>query len=164
MYTIGRLAERARVTRDSIRFYERQGLIEPDRKTPSGYRLYSDIAVRRLNFIRHARRCGFSLAEIGKLLRLHQTAPGARGTVYRLAADKKREIDTTVAMLKAMSDALAAVLPRGTDEPAAPAMTGSGESPLLAALEVRLSGPDDGQESRFAGLADARSPEISMYR
>jgi MerR family Zn(II)-responsive transcriptional regulator of zntA len=71
MYTIGRLARRARVNVDSIRFHERQGLLAPETKTDSGYRLYTDDALRRIAFIKHAQCCGFSLAEIGDLLRMH---------------------------------------------------------------------------------------------
>ena len=68
MYTIGRLAHRAQVTSDSIRFYERQGLLAAATKTASGYKLYDDRALRRLAFIKHAQQCGFSLGEIGELL------------------------------------------------------------------------------------------------
>ena len=78
MYTIGRLARRAKVNPDSIRFYERQGLLSPETKTDAGYRLYTDDAVRRIAFIKHAQRCGFSLAEIGELLHMHNGDPAAR--------------------------------------------------------------------------------------
>src|SRR4051794_26311382 len=68
MYTIGRLARRAKVNADTIRFYEREGLLSPAGKTGSGYRLYGDEAARRIAFVKHAQRCGFSLADIGALL------------------------------------------------------------------------------------------------
>lgn len=73
MYTIGRLVQRAKLNVDSIRFYERQGLLFPETKTDSGYRLYNDGALRRITFIKHAQRCGFSLAEIGELLHIHNS-------------------------------------------------------------------------------------------
>ena len=60
MLTIGKLAKQARVTTDTIRFYERIALIEATSKTSSGYRLYTEESVKRLRFIRHAQRCGFS--------------------------------------------------------------------------------------------------------
>ena len=77
MYTIGKLARKTRVKADSIRFYERQGLIGPEAKTRSGYRLYTDAAVRRLLVIKNAQRCGFSLDEIGTLLRLPEAPSGS---------------------------------------------------------------------------------------
>ena len=110
MYTIGTLAKRARVKPDSIRFYERQGLIAPAAKTHAGYRLYTDAALRRVTFIKHAQLCGFSLTEIGELLRMHQAEPKARKAACRLAAEKKKEIDKTLAALHAMSDALTTLL------------------------------------------------------
>lgn len=54
MYTIGRLAQRAKINTDSIRFYERQGLLSLATKTLTRYRLYTDGAVRRIAFIKRA--------------------------------------------------------------------------------------------------------------
>ena len=110
MYTIGRLARRAGVNADSIRFYERQGLLSPADKTDSGYRLYTDDAVRRIGFIKHAQRCGFSLAEIDGLLRMHNGEPSARAHGYRLAAEKQTEIESTIEALRTMSEALSCLL------------------------------------------------------
>jgi len=110
VYTIGKLARKARVKADSIRFYERQGLIAPEAKSRAGYRLYTDAAVRRLLLIKNAQRCGFTLEQIGTLLRLHEGAPGSNRAAYRMLAEKKHEIDKTMDTLRAMSDALAALL------------------------------------------------------
>lgn len=137
MYTIGRLARRARVKADSIRFYERQGLISPTSKTASGYRLYTDAAIRRLAFIKQAQRCGFSLADIGELLQIDidHTARGAR---YRLAAEKKAEIDGTIAALQAMSNALTLLL-ADSGEKGALEKKPADESRLLTAMETCLA-------------------------
>ena len=54
MLTIGKVAERAQVSADSIRFYEREGLIRPAAKSESGYRLYTEEAIRRIEFIKQA--------------------------------------------------------------------------------------------------------------
>ena len=106
MLTIGRLAKRARVSTDSIRFYEREGLIGPTAKTSSGYRLYSDAALDRLGFIKHAQRCGFSLAEIRSLL--PESGNRTRSDeFYRLAAEKRAQIEETMEALRTMSEALA---------------------------------------------------------
>ena len=69
-FSIGKLAKRAEVNIDTIRFYERKGLLpEPERRA-SGYRKYTDDAVGRLIFIRHGKELGFSLAEISDLFAL----------------------------------------------------------------------------------------------
>jgi MerR family Zn(II)-responsive transcriptional regulator of zntA len=91
LYTIGRLAHRAQVTADSIRFYERQGLLAAATKTASGYKLYDDRAVRRLAFIKHAQQCGFNLNEIGELL-LASDAPGEHRSGRDLAVRKLADI------------------------------------------------------------------------
>lgn len=106
MYTIGRLARRAKVNTDSIRFYERQGLLAPATKTDAGYRLYTDDAVRRIAFIKHAQRCGLSLAEINELLQMDSPDPSVRARAYRLAGDKQAEIDDRIEALRTMSEAL----------------------------------------------------------
>jgi DNA-binding transcriptional MerR regulator len=110
MYTIGGLARRAKVNRDSIRFYERQGLLTAATKTPAGYRLYDDDALRRITFIKHAQRCGFSLAEISQMLQLESGKAAARARAYRLAADKQAEIDERIEALRTMSEALSCML------------------------------------------------------
>jgi MerR family Zn(II)-responsive transcriptional regulator of zntA len=107
MYTIGQLARRAHVNTDSVRFYERQGLLSPVRKTSSGYRLYSDETLHRIAFVKHAQRCGFSLAEIRDLLQMREGAPVPAGQVHRFVQEKRTEIDATIAALQTMSKYLA---------------------------------------------------------
>jgi MerR family Zn(II)-responsive transcriptional regulator of zntA len=136
MYTIGKLARRAQVNPDSIRFYERQRLVFPATKTDAGYRLYDDDAVRRIAFIKHAQRCGFSLAEIGGLLEMHGADAAARDDAYRLAVEKQTEIAKTIAALEAMSDALSQLV-TACDEGTTHAP--DGVSPLLSALETGIS-------------------------
>ena len=148
MYTIGRLARRAKVNADSIRFYERQGLLAPTTKTDSGYRLYPDDALRRIVFIKHAQRCGFSLSDIGELLRMHSTDGSVRGDAYRLAAEKQTEIRRTIDSLQAMSAALESVLGSSATTTRADGATQPGESPLIAALEGQLCDARDGALAR----------------
>jgi DNA-binding transcriptional MerR regulator len=116
MYTIGRLARRAKVNTDSIRFYERQGLLSPATKTDAGYRLYTEDAVRRLAFVKHAQQCGFSLADIRKLLQVHSNDPSARTSGYSVAEEKYAEIQNTLAALRAMSEALSSLLAARREE------------------------------------------------
>ena len=63
---IGALASKAGLSRDAIRFYEREALLPQAPRTPAGYRLYSAEALARLRFIKHAQALGLSLTEIFK--------------------------------------------------------------------------------------------------
>ncbi len=103
MYTIGQLARRAHVKTDSVRFYERQRLLSPVRKTSSGYRLYAEDAVRRIAFVKHAQRCGFSLAEIRDLLEMRDGVPRPASEVHRFLHEKRTQVEVTITALQAMS-------------------------------------------------------------
>lgn len=81
--TIKKVAEKSSVGIETIRFYERKGLIEPAPRTASGYRLFSDHTVKRVRFIKRAQALGFSLLEIRELLSLRQSAPNARQEIYQ---------------------------------------------------------------------------------
>jgi MerR family Zn(II)-responsive transcriptional regulator of zntA len=139
MYTIGRLAQRAKLKVDSIRFYERQGLLFPETKTESGYRLYNDDALRRIAFIKHGQRCGFSLAEIGELLHMHHCDHAKRADAYRLAAKKQTQIRETMEALEGMSEALTSLLAERAVKPSESVMYYD-ESPILRALETGSTG------------------------
>ena len=75
--TIGWLAREVGVTQETVRYYERQGLLPTPPRSASGYRLFPAEATRRLRFTRRAQELGFSLGEIRELLSL-RIAPTAR--------------------------------------------------------------------------------------
>lgn len=131
MYTIGQLAKRARVNTDSVRFYERQGLLSAGQKTSSGYRLYSDDALRRITFVKHAQRCGFSLAEIRELLRMRDGGEVPASRVHRFVHEKRAQMEITITALQSMSRylvELAGANPLNGSRPAAPGVnSGQGE-------------------------------------
>lgn len=103
--TIGQLAQAAEVNIETIRYYQRQGLLEEPDRPAQGYRRYAPHQLRRLRFIRRAQALGFTLAEVGDLLRL-QT--GRRCTDTRgLATRKLQLIDQRMADLAAMRQTLA---------------------------------------------------------
>ena len=104
--TIGRLADAASVGVETIRFYEREGLLEIPERTPGGYRLYPPETAERLAFIRRAKALGFSLAEIRELLGLAQPE-GDRARVKALTEHKLAEIDRRIEELRRMREALA---------------------------------------------------------
>ena len=70
LLSIGQLARRAEVGVETVRYYERRGLLQEPQRRQSGYRQYSEEAVSRLQFIRRAKDLGFTLREIGELLSL----------------------------------------------------------------------------------------------
>ena len=126
--TIGRLAKAAGVNVETIRYYQRRGLMtEPD-KPINGQRRYAVDAVRRVRFIKRAQALGFTLEEIGGLLELDEAHACAE--TRELAAHKLEVIEGKLADLKAMRNALTSLL-RECD-------TGSAEGacPIIHALAV----------------------------
>ena len=106
LLTIGQLAQQAGVGIETVRFYERQGLLEePDRRA-SGYRQYPPDVVARLRFIRRAKELGFTLKEIKELIAL-RLDPGATGAdVRRQAEAKLADIAAKIRDLERMQAAL----------------------------------------------------------
>ncbi len=104
--TIGKVAQRAGVGVETVRFYEREGLIkEPPRKA-SGYRQYGEDVIDHLVFIGRAKELGFTLKEIKELLFLHATR-GAKGADVRERAETKiQDIEDKIRALRRMKKAL----------------------------------------------------------
>lgn len=98
--TIGRVASAAGVSIDTIRFYERQGLIEKPRRNFSGYRNYSEAVLDRLRFIRDAKRLGFTLKEVRELLSEGVKSTAECGPVTRKAEAKLVEMNEEIARLQ----------------------------------------------------------------
>lgn len=126
--TIGALARREGLAAETLRYYERLGLIEPSRRTAANYRLYDRLAVRRLRFIRRAQALGFSLAEIGELLSLHEHPEEDMGSVKRLAQAKIDDIASKMADLERMRAGLEALTDR------CPGHGSTADCPILASL------------------------------
>jgi DNA-binding transcriptional MerR regulator len=108
--TIGQLASLVEVSTDTLRYYEREKLLAPAAKSPSGYRLYDNDSIRRIRFIRQAQQCGFTLAEIGALLRLRNQSSARCSDVRKAAVEKQRQLDGKIRAMKAMSKALDALI------------------------------------------------------
>lgn len=106
----GEVAKAAGVNLQTIRFYEREGLLPAPNRTSSGYRLYGDEAVRIVRFIKRAQELGFTLREAKELLRLRSAGP-KRAAAARLAAESKlHDIDEKIRDLTAMRTALSALV------------------------------------------------------
>lgn len=105
---IGALAKRAGVRIDTVRYYERSGLLAPKARLQSGYRRYSEAELARLRFIRRAQALGFSLKEIRELLALSKGRDVAR--VKRAAQTKLADVEQRIAALERMRDGLASLI------------------------------------------------------
>jgi DNA-binding transcriptional MerR regulator len=106
MFTIGKLASLTSASRDTLRYYEEEGLVKPAAKSPAGYRLYDKDSARRIHFIKHAQHCGFTLAEIRELLVLRGRDQACCGDVRKRAIEKKLQIENRIRAMKSMSKAL----------------------------------------------------------
>ena len=93
--TIGAAAKAAGVPIDTVRYYEREGLLSRAQRTASGYRLFGPADVERLRFIRQAKALGFTLEDITELLRL-QDGGGARAQVRARARARIQELDRKI--------------------------------------------------------------------
>ncbi len=104
--TIGEVAKRSEVNIQTIRFYERKGLVLPETRSESGYRQYTDEAIRRVRFIKHAQEIGFSLKEIGELLTLRVDDDRTCADVRGKAEEKIAGVEMKILKLGQVKEAL----------------------------------------------------------
>lgn len=123
---IGKLATRAGVGIDTVRYYERNGLLAPSGRLASGYRRYGELEVAKLRFIRRAQGLGFSLKEIRELLALSSQRDVAQ--VKRSAQAKLLHIEQKIAALERMRAGLAKLIE------ACPGHGRAADCPILQAL------------------------------
>lgn len=103
---IGELSEQSGLSCDSIRFYERRGLLSLPSRTPSGYREYSSEAVQRLTFVRKARELGFTLKEVAQLMTLALDQGAGAKDVHAQALLKMSELDRRISALQEIRENL----------------------------------------------------------
>ena len=104
--SIGQVARRAGVGVETVRFYEREGLLEEPPRRASGYRQYSEQAVRRIHFIKRAQKLGFSLKEITELLMLRVDGRTSCEEVKQHTEAKIGEVERKLSELQRMRQAL----------------------------------------------------------
>lgn len=107
---IGAAAEQAGVNVQTLRYYERRGLLPRTPRRTSGYREFPDEAVRVVRFVKRAQDLGFTLDEIEELLRLRNDKRRDRERVRTVAARRVQDIDRKIAELQAMKKALSHLL------------------------------------------------------
>jgi MerR family Zn(II)-responsive transcriptional regulator of zntA len=107
--TVTQLARSAGIAPPTVRYYDRIGLLRPQARSDSGYRLYSPSDESRLRFIRRAKLLGLSLDEIRELLVAAEDGCGSTlPELDRMLDNKLREIDATIAELEALRERLVA--------------------------------------------------------
>jgi len=104
--TIGRLAKLAGLGIETVRFYERQGLIEPPARTDSNYRIYPVEEVNRLKFIKRAKNLGFTLKEIKELFELQHDPHATQADIKKRTLEKVEDIKNKVRDLTRIQHAL----------------------------------------------------------
>ncbi|HET7845083.1 MAG TPA: MerR family transcriptional regulator [Xanthomonadales bacterium] len=126
MLSIGQVAKRANVGIDTVRYYEREGLVAPAERLASGYRRYGETELRRLRFIRRAKALGFSLEDIRALLALSDGRNVAK--IRRAAQDKLDDVERRIAELERIRSGLVDLIA------ACPGHGRAEACPILAAL------------------------------
>jgi MerR family transcriptional regulator, copper efflux regulator len=109
---IGEVAKRSHIGIETIRYYEREGLLlEPERR-PSGYRQYDESTVERLEYIRRAKDLGFTLADIKELLELSFVAHAGCDHIRQRAEAKITDIEEKIRSLQQMKRSLGKIVER----------------------------------------------------
>lgn len=109
---IGQIASQTGIGIETIRYYERLGLLPSPQRRPSGYRQYGDETVRQLHYIRHAKELGFTLSEIRELLELSFAASACCDHIQQRAESKLEDIESKICTLKTMQRSLRKILTR----------------------------------------------------
>lgn len=134
--TRGKVARMAQVGPETVRYYEREGILQKPLRRANGYRVYDKEAVRRILFVKQARELGFSLAEVKGLLELAADPKGTCGPVRQKTQDKLRRIEEKIRSLERMRQALATLLQQCDDE-----SRHVSQCPILESLQPSSSQP-----------------------
>ena len=137
---IGAFAAAAGVPVDTVRYYERRGLLAAPPRTAGGFREYGPDALRRLRALRRAQALGFTLDEAAGLLALSSDAHADAAAVRERAVEKVADLDARIAELTRTRDALSALAAT-----CGGAHTTRAECPVLAALAGEAEGVEGGE-------------------
>ncbi|GAA1036617.1 hypothetical protein GCM10009557_47830 [Virgisporangium ochraceum] len=107
---VGELAEAVGVRADTVRYYERAGLLQAPARTSSGYRTYDETAVDRMRFIQGAQRLGLRLADIQQLLAIRDTGSCPCEPAEQLLQRRLAELDAEMARLAALRSEMVAMI------------------------------------------------------
>lgn len=107
---IGTVAAEAGVNVQTLRYYERRGLLPRPARTAAGYRDFAPDTAQQVRFIKRAQELGFTLKEVQELLRLRSSPARDRERIRRIAAGKVAAIDARIGQLQAVRDSLAGLV------------------------------------------------------
>lgn len=107
---IGEVAKRSNIGIETIRYYERQGLLLKPVRRPSGYRQYDESTIERLEYIRQAKELGFTLGEIRELLELSFVSQACSEDIRQRAEEKVADIEGKIRSLQQMKRSLGKIL------------------------------------------------------
>lgn len=125
---IGQLAKRSGIPTDTVRYYERNGLLPAPARRASGYRDYTQDDVRRLRFVRRAKALGFNLSEIRELLELSNHRDDDMASMKAAASEKLADVEAKLIELTRIRDGLKTLVV------ACPGHGAMGQCPILNAL------------------------------
>lgn len=133
MLKIGEVAKNSQVGVETVRFYEREGLIALPKRNESGYRQYPESVIKQIQFIQHAKSLGFSLKEIGELIKLKSTSGASCKTIKAAAKAKITDIQEKIDALERMKMALQPLVARcKSSDPIS-------DCPILNALDENIA-------------------------
>ena len=116
MLTVAEVSSRTGLSRKALRLYETMGLVEPEERTPAGYRLYGDEALRRIELVNRAKVLGLSLSEAKEFLHVAEGCCGENHPqLAALVGAKLAETEQRIAELRSLTDVLRGVLDRLAD-------------------------------------------------
>ncbi len=150
---IGDVSKQSAVGIEALRFYEKQGLLNHATRTQSGYRLYSEDVLERLEFIKRAQVLGFTLAEIAYIIKEKESGKSPCAEVREIVRSRLEELDERMKEMRRYRKELAAVL-EGWDE----ALEREGEvCGLIESTAISASLPKQGSWKRNRQSAKSRS-------
>lgn len=149
MMRAGAVADAAGVNRQTLRYYERRGLLAEPVRSPGGHRLYPDDAVTVLRVIKAAQRLGFTLDEVADLLEVGRHRHGKKpdAGLQAHAREKLVEVDQRIRDLQAIRENLAAALDAGCDDLTECASSECCPIPFVALGDLTIGNPSTGTEN-----------------
>ena len=131
VYSIGQVAKQSGVSVETVRYYEKEGLLEVPERKESGYRQFKGDAIARLSFIQQAKKLGFSLKDIGELLSIKSDANTVCNDVKQLSQEKLVNIENKIKMLQRMRKSLKKLID------VCPGQAPINDCPILDALQKK---------------------------
>lgn len=114
---IGQLAERLHLNTQTIRYYERIGLLPKPERTEAGYRAYGEEDEKRLRFVKNARNCGLNLGEVKEVLAFHERGEAPCNYVAEAIARRAEEVGRQIAELTEFKEELNRLHERSRKQP-----------------------------------------------